>query len=235
MRFVFTVVPGLMICAVGLLFWPIQAVPDPQLQTRLRTAGTRALVAITLLAVPFGIANATQHINAGFADIPKLKLRTDAIQKHVPAGSLLFCNDARLLHHIQINGDYFLYEQETFDKATLTSMPDRVKRDDNASPVTIDPGRVNYLLQLTKNKTQVDLDAMRDQIIIEALKAGRRVFVFREPGTNRAPWQPFTSSNLLLIPVLTGDDNSSQTAGNANLASRPASQWKLDEVISKDH
>lgn len=214
-RFFFCVFPPMVICAFGLLLWP-SAQPDIAASgSRMRLAASLALAAVTLISMPFGLANVERTLHADLAIRRNLQSRADAILAHIPAESVIFTDDIQLLNHLQFVGNYVLYEAAAFRprrEAAPATAPVV------AAPAGFDPQRSAYYARVTKGKTAAGMDRMRDQVIVGAISAGRRVFTFTSPATNQ-PLRPFTDPNtwpdrpesvsnirLRLNPSLLGQD-----------------------------
>jgi hypothetical protein len=149
---------------------------DDAIRRRLKLGAVFGLAMVTLLSIPLGIANVEQSVQADIASRHNLKYRADCVIAAVPPGSVLVCEDGGLVHHLQLAGDYVLYAPDVFMRAVL----DRFGERNMDEPNGLDPGRVKYLLKIFDGKTQVDMEATRDDLLVRALQSGRRVFIFTQ-------------------------------------------------------
>ncbi len=259
-RFFLTIFPALGICAFGLLLWPASHLPaaDEVIRRRLKYGGAAGLVMIAATSIPLGIANIHQSMVADYTSRLNLRYRSSTVLSQVPAGSVLFSDDVSLLHHIQMASDYVLYSPEVFMRAMLDRMGERNPDEPNG----LDPGRAQYLMHVVGDKKQADLDGMRDGIILGAISAGRRVFVFtqgNQPNWAMGParprggagirppgWRGFSSQKLSLVPLISGTDPEAMPRNNPlarwglaqpgrdrNPTTMPKAQWQIYEVVPK--
>lgn len=242
-RFFLTIFPALGISAFGLLLWPAThlAHADEHLRHRLKLGGVLALIALTLIALPLGVANISQQLTIERIGRGNLEYRAARVLGNLPPGSVLFSDDQNLLHHIQLVADYTLYSPEYFSRSFL----DRLATRDPSEPQDLDPGRAKYLLKTAGDMTQIQLDAVRDNLCEQALRAGKRVFVFAQSTGPRPPtFRPSSVKSLDLRVLTTGTDpvclprnnplarwGIAQPGRDRKSTTQPAARWSLYEVI----
>jgi hypothetical protein len=207
---------------------------------RMRIAVILATVLLLAVSIAMGVTTAYPSLDTDFKMRKNIQQRADAVLRSVPPRSVLFCDSRGLTEHLQLVGDYVLYAPEVFTRLVVDRLNDR--NTDDPSPM--DPGRARYLTGLLRNKTQADLDAMRDEIATGALAAGKRVFVFTQAGggARRPPgWRVSPRSKLTLVPVLEGIDTETiarpfpsgrpMAMARRNLpATMPRSTWQIMEI-----
>lgn len=207
-RFFLTIMPPMSICAIGVLLWPVQhaALAHPAVShRRMRTAVVLATMLLLAVSVAMGIATAQPTIETDYKTRKNIQQRADAVLRNVPPGSVLFCDARGLTEHLQLVTDYVLYAPEVLTRLMVDRFNDRNADD----PSPMDPGRARYLTELLRNKTQTDLDAMREEIVTRSLASGKRVFIFTQgnQGVRRAPgWRFSARSKLTMTPIMEGID-----------------------------
>ena len=195
-----------------------------------------------VLALPLGVSNIYDSLKADVIQRQNLQYRARRVMAQVPAGAVLLSEDMNLLHHLQLVADYVLYAPEVWQKTMIDRMGP--KRPDEPQPP--DPGRAAYLKQLTGNMSQGQLDQLRDQILLGAMGAGRRVFVFSGSGI-RGPagaWRGLSSGKLEMRLVETGSDPKAMMRPNRmgqfgmgrnrnEPTTLPVATWQIYEVVNK--
>ncbi len=242
-RFFLTIMPPMAICAIGVLLWPAQHVAIAHPGTthhRMHIAAALATMLLLAVSVPMGIATSQPTLETDFKTRKNIQQRAHAVMRNIPAGSVLFCDARGLSEHLQLVSDYVLYSPEVFTRMTIDRLGDRSADD----PSPMDPGRAHYLTEMLRNKTQADLDALRDEIATGALSSGKRVFVFSQgnAGARRAPgWRITNRSKLTMVPVMEGIDAESVSRPNPNgrpmammkrnlPTTLPRSTWQIMEI-----
>ena len=103
-----------------------------------------------------------------------LKAESDLLLEHLPPGSVLIGGPDDLLHNLTFVADYVLYQGWTFDHRSLERLP-REKTDE---AVLFDPARGRALWDRLGTLSQDQLNDQARETVVNALNAGRRVFVF---------------------------------------------------------
>ncbi len=184
MRFVLTVMPGLVMAAYWLFDqvckWIETAPAAPRWSAKLAQAsfGTITLIAVAVHAH-------TSTFAAESDQISRLMLQANAerVLEAVPAGAVIFATDNGLLHHLQFARDYVLYTGETFSKAFV----DRLPQMDPDEPQGWEPGRRDALYERLKGYTQQQLEEQQRQTMMAAIESGRRVFFIVPRRVNDPP------------------------------------------------
>jgi hypothetical protein len=211
-RFIYAVLPGVAIAAVGLLTWPARfCTGDPVFASRIRRAGYVALFALIGIWAGSRAAAGLASMESWHMERARLYYRTHQVIENVPDKAVLFCDTAADLHFLQLVGDYTLYATE----AWLPPRPAWLAAQTGESLQEIDLKRVDRLQAFTQGKTRRELAAARDTLVHQWIQAGRRVYVYvtRRRGV-KPTWPTNADSDLTLSPVYQGDDFKPLTKGN---------------------
>jgi hypothetical protein len=176
-RFFLSIFPPMAIAATGLLTWPGRelrnAGADETLVKRLSRSGGAVMVVASLLSAGMGIAQSIEPLQMDRLQRLNLLVRTDEIRRFCPPGSIVVGDDTTLFHHLQFVCDYSIYAFDFFNRAAL----DRLLEREADEPQGLDPGRARYIAKRLRDKTQADLDAFRDELVLASLWQGRHVYL----------------------------------------------------------
>ena len=200
-RFFLSIFPPMAIAATGLLTWPgremrAAAGSGDAVVKSLARSGGAVMVVASLLSAGMGVAQSIEPLRMDRLQRLNLLSRSERIRQLCPAGSILVGDDTALFHHLQFVGDYSIYAFDFFNRMAL----DRILEREADEPQGLDPGRSRYIAGRLQSKTQGDLDAFRDELVLSAMGQGKHVYLMSGgPSGNRGAmrsWRRMARSTL---------------------------------------
>jgi 4-amino-4-deoxy-L-arabinose transferase-like glycosyltransferase len=180
LRYFFTIFPALLVCA----FWWLR----PALERFApRPIACVAIGALALLSSAAGLRGGLANAAADFAENAALQQRAAIVLAAAPTGSVLFTQDAGLLNHLRLVGDYALYDLTPLARKALVR---RAGGNENRYRWKLDADPRMAVL------THEQIVRRQNEIAAECLDAGLRVFVARnleQPPEVLAPADGFTA------------------------------------------
>ncbi len=134
---------------------------------------TLAAGVIAFLSVAVQADNSIKQLERDAHDRAWQAVNYQFIAKLVPPGSILISRDEGLLHQIQFEQDLITFNGMTFDKGWVNGRPNKPTDD----PVLMDPVRGKQLQDSLKDFDQKALTEQARQMVTDAIKNNRRVFV----------------------------------------------------------
>lgn len=245
-RFFLSIFPPMAIAATGLLTWPgremrAAGAGDAVVKSLARSGGAVMVVA-SVLSAGMGVAQSIEPLQMDHLARLNLLSRSERVRQLCPAGSILVGDDTPLFHHLQFANDYSIYAFDFFNRAAL----DRLLEREADEPQGLDPGRARYIAGRLGSKTQGDLDAFRDELVLSAMGRGKHVYLMSGgPGGARGAvgsWRRMARSALEMTtlaeerdPYVVVRPRAPLRAGAARRTppSAVAAAWTLYEVTGR--
>lgn len=197
MRFFLTILPALAVCAFWLLNHAghvLAAAGGTPARFEMHSASAAAAGCLASVALLANVAAGLQGVESDAVNRSAIAAADRVIRSVAPPGSLLFLSDGGLMHQLQFTGDYFLYNQEAFDRRTIQQFK-KVQPDE---PQGFQPQRQQLLVERFGEYTQAQFTKAQQLIVKAALAGSHRVFFVRRLDTQprpRVPAAPRPSAN----------------------------------------
>lgn len=176
-RFFLSIFPPMAIAATGLLTWPGRemrsAGASEAVVKSLARSGGAVMVVASLLSAGMGVVQSIEPLQMDRLQRLNLLSRSERVRQLCPAGSILVGDDTALFHHLQFANDFSIYAFDFFNRAAL----DRLLEREADEPQGLDPARARYIAARLESKTQTDLDAFRDELVLSAMGQGKHVYL----------------------------------------------------------
>jgi hypothetical protein len=192
MRFFLSILPALLLAAVWFLRESTGRMP-----ARFACLGATAAGVVVAIASCVNLRAALTDAAAEQWENLACMVMQQHVLAHLPAGSVVFAEDRNIVP-LQVAGDFRLYQYDLFTRDFIQSQA----QIDPAAPNMLQPRRAEELYALLGNLSEDDLRAREQQLVKDALRQGRNVYVVLSQGQAAEFWRRLEPGTALRADVI---------------------------------